>query len=117
MNVCACECVCEECVFVCIYSEVHVCICMRVLVLTACIRVRRPVSLPLPQEELLICQRMLTNATKQLGALCAGKRSDHLASLTGFCENVTFHQAAIYRLLREKRLLARRSGRAERGDS
>lgn len=42
---------------------------------------------------------MLANATRQLGALCAGKRRDHLSSLAGFCENVTFHQPAIYRLL------------------
>lgn len=42
---------------------------------------------------------MLAKATRQLGALCAGKRRDHLSSLAGFCENVTFHQRAIYRLL------------------
>lgn len=59
-------------------------------------------SLHLPRAELLICTSLsagLTNVTRQLGALGAGKRRDHLASLSGFCENVTFHQAAIYRLL------------------
>lgn len=75
---------------------------MRVCVLSACFRVRGPVSLHLPRAELLICTSLsagLTNVTRQLGALGAGKRRDHLASLSGFCENVTFHQAAIYRLL------------------
>ena len=79
-----------------------VCMCVCVCVFTARIRVRGPVSLHLTQAELLICTSLsarLTNATRQLGALCAGKRRDHLASLSGFRENVTFHQAAIYRLL------------------
>ncbi|MEQ2173061.1 hypothetical protein GOODEAATRI_027772 [Goodea atripinnis] len=55
-----------------------------------------------PRAELLICTSLsveLANAPRQLGALCAGKRRDHLASLTRFWENVTFHQTAIYRLL------------------
>lgn len=101
---CACECVGKERMYVCIYLQIHACICMhvRACVLTARIRVRGPVCPRLPRAELLICMSLsarLTNATRQLGALCPGKRRDHLASLAGFCENVTFHQAAIYRLV------------------
>lgn len=76
---------------------------------------------PSPRAELLICTSLsagLANATRQLGALCAGKRRDRLASLTGFCENVTFHQTAIYRLLlllREKGVSVRRRRRRRRG--
>jgi len=102
--VCVCVCVCKKYMYVCVYLQVRVCICMHVLVcvLAARIRVTGPVSPHLPQAELLICTSLsagLTNAIRQLGALCAGKRRDNLAPLTGFCENVTFHQAAIYRLL------------------
>lgn len=88
-------------------THLYACAC----VFAARIRVTGPVSLHLPQAELLICTSLsagLTNAIRQLGALCAGKSRDNLAPLAGFCENVTFHQAAIYRppllllLLREK---------------
>lgn len=84
------------------YVRAHLYACARVCVCPRSNAAGRQAPCPriFPRAELLICESLsagLTNAIRQLGALCAGKRRDHLASLTGLCENVTFHQAAIYR--------------------
>lgn len=56
--------VCVWAGFVCMYLEVHMCICMHVRVLAACSRVTGPMSLHLLQAELLICTSLFADAHK-----------------------------------------------------